>query len=357
MMATNQSGIQWRTQDKRDARGSSQGLMLRGVVVATYVIDDPHYPVPEVADPAAANPVCVYCDVLCYTAMPGMRWVPILKAMVLQDKGSIHNGRVWKPKAATMDITGNKFNVDGATNPAHYDGDHVLVGFIDGNRNQPVILGGIPHPSHNVGNLDRSKGHRNRLKVADGDPDFWKHHGTFFGVDTNGDWLVDTTFANDGTWDTEGNEPDPPTDGKGAQKALLPLAAEHRIEFFDMADPDSPASKAFQSLKKASYELSLDEAKAVLKVAAAALELLLDGATIKAEGKDATAKLTLGDGAKSALIAEAWSTFWDNSFKTWVTTHTHPTGVGPSGAPAEAPAFPAYSGSSATSSHVKFPDM
>lgn len=336
---TRQSGLQWKRVDSKDARGSAQGLLVRGVVVATYVIDDPHYPKTSVTDAAAQDPVAVYCDVLCYSSVPGMRWVPLAKVMVTQDKGSIHNGRVWKPKAAKIDVLQNKLQLDGATNPAYLDGDHVLIGFLDGHKNQPIILGGIPHPSHNIGNLKRSKGHRNQLKVADGDPDFFKHHGTFYGIDTNGDWLTDTTFANDGTLDATGHEANPPTDGKGAQKALLPQDAEKRTEWFDMSTPDSPISKAYESLKKALYELSLG------------------GATLKVDGKDATAKLVLGDGAKSAIIAEAWETFFDGAFKTWLTTHTHNTAMGPSDVPVQAPAFPAYSVSAATSSHVKFPNL
>jgi len=351
-----QSGIQWRNLDKRDERGSAKGLLLRGVVIATYVIDDKDYPDPAVTD--TAEPVAVYCDILCYTSIPGTRWIPLPKVMVSQDKGSMHNGRVWKPKAATIDVLGNKLQVDGETNPANFNGDHVLVGFLDGNKNQPIILGGIPHPSHNIGNLERSKGHRNRLKVADGDPDFFKHHGTFYGVDTNGDWLTDTTFANDGTLDSTGHEADPPTDGKGAQKALLPKDAEKRAEWFDMSTPDSPASKAYESIKKAVYELSLDEAKVFLKILSSYLELRLNsGATLKVEGKDATAKLTLGDGAKSAIIAEAWETFFDGAFKTWVVGHTHNTAMGPSDVPVQASLFPAYSVAAATSSHVKFPNL
>jgi len=315
-MRTPQSGIQWRALDKRDERGSSRGLLLRGAVVATYVIDDPHYPQPQVTD--VAPPVAVYCDVLCYSSMPGSRWLAIPKAMVMQDKGSIHNGRVWKPKAATKDITGSTFNVDGGTNPAYFDGDHVLVGFLDGNKNQPIILGGIPHPSHNIGNLNRSKGHRNRLKSVDGDPDFFKHHGTFYGIDDNGDWITDTTFANDGSTNSTGNEPNPPTDGKGAQKALLPVGAEHRVEFFDMTNPDSPLSKAYLSFAVALLNLALD-----------------GGATMKAEGKDANAKLQIGDGAKHVAIVEALQTLW-GQLNIYLDTHTHPTGTGPSGQPSTA---------------------
>jgi hypothetical protein len=351
-----QNGIQWRKVDKPEEVMQATQL-LRGVVVATYLLDDANHPY-AAGDPTLGKPTAVYCDVLCYSNINGLKWTPIPKAMVAQDKGSMHNGRVWKPKAATMDVSGILFATDGATNPATFDGDHVLVGFVDGLKTHPVILGGVPHPSRDLGNEARSVGHRTFLKKIDGDPDFFKHHGAFYGVDDLGDFMVNTTMSNNGAILPNGNEPPPPVDGTGAQRHYLPQDAEHRIELDDMAAPDAPVPVSYQSILKVLYELSLDQAKAVLTIAQAALELKLGaGATLKVEGKDALAKLTLGDGAKSAMIAEAWQAFWDGPLMTWMIGHAHPTGVGPSGPPITAPAFPAYAASVATSTKVKFPDL
>ena len=351
-----QSGIQWRPVDKpHEAMQISK--LLRGVVVATYLLDDTNHPY-AAGSPTLAKPTAVYCDVLCYSNVNGMKWAAIPKAMVLQDKGNMHSGRVWKPKASTMDVTGILFSADGICNPANFDGDHVLVGFMDGLQNQPIILGGVPHPSRDLGNEDRAVGHRTYLKLADGDPDIFRHHGSFYGIDDTGDFVVNSTCANDGEILPDGTEKPPPTDGTGSQRHYLPQDAEHRIEFDDMTNPDFPLPVSYQSLKKALYELSLDQAQVLLKITQAALELKLGlGATLKAEGKDALAKLTLGNGAKSAIIAEAWQLFWDTPFGTWVKTHTHPTGVGPSDVPIQAAEFPAYSTSAATSTKVKFPDL
>lgn len=355
---TPQSGIQWRPVDKpHEALKTTQ--LMRGVVVATYLLDDANHPY-AVGDPTLAKPTAVYCDVLCYSNIDGQKWMAIPKAMVLQDKGNMHSGRVWKPKASTMDVTGILFEANGATNPANFDGDHVLVGFIDGLKSKPMILGGVPHPSRDLGNENRAVGHRTYLKLADGDPDIFRHHGTFYGIDDTGDFVVNSTCANDGEILPDGTEKPPPTDGTGAQRHYLPQDAEHLIELDDMADPEAPVVMTYQSLMKALYELSLDQAKALLTIAQAALELKLDsGATLKVEGKDALAKLTLGDGAKSALIAEAWQLFWDTMFLPWATAHIHPTGVGPSGPPDPSTPGPCppYAGSLATSTKVKFPDL
>lgn len=353
---TAQSGIQWRPVDAPH-EAMKANMLMRGVVVATYLLDDTNHPY-AAGDPTLAKPTAVYCDVLCYSNVNGMKWMAIPKAMVLQDKGNMHSGRVWKPKAATMDVTGILFDSNGATNPANFDGDHVLVGFVDGLKNKPIIMGGVPHPSRDLGNEARTKGHRTFLKSVDGDPDFFKHHGTFYGIDDTGDFMVNSTFANKGTLLPDGTEALPPTDGTGSQRHYLPQDAEHRIEFDDMSAPDSPVPVSYQSILKALYELSLDQAKVVFTIAQAALELKLSaGATLKVEGKDALAKLTLGDGAKSAIIAEAWQAFWDTPFRLWCKTHTHPTGVGPSGVPIQAAAFPAYATAAATSTKLKFPNL
>lgn len=44
----------------------------------------------------------------------------------------------------------------------------------------------------------------------------------------------------------------------------------------------------------------------------------------------------------SVAIAETLKTWLDTTLKQWLTTHTHPTGVGPSGPPTETSAYPAY---------------
>jgi hypothetical protein len=353
-----QSGIQWRPVDKPHEAMKTSHLM-RGVVVATYLLDNTHHPYASV-DPTLSKPTAVYCDVLCYSNITGQKWVAIPKAMVLQDKGNMHSGRVWKPKASTMNVTGILFEANGGTNPANFDGDHVLVGFIDGLKSMPMILGGVPHPSRDLGNEDRAVGHRTYLKLADGDPDIFRHHGSFYGIDDTGDFVVNSTCANDGDILPDGTEKPPPVDGTGAQRHYLPQDAEHLIELDDMTAPDSPVPVSFQSLKKALYELSLEQTQAVLTIAQAALELKLGmGATFKVEGKDALAKLTLGDGLRSALIAEAWQIFWDGPFMAWAAAHIHPTGVGPSGPPDPSTPgpFPPYATSLATSTKVKFPDL
>ncbi len=233
----NQSGV---PVVPRQYGAKANGLMVRGVVTATYVLDDESHPQSDVG----ASPTAVYCDVLVYSSMRNMRSRFVKTVLVAQERSGLHSGHIWKPRPATFDVaTENTFDPERGTNPASMDGDHVLIGFMDDNLNQPIILRSIPHPSADLGNDDKPIGHRIKLKVVDGDPDFWKHHGSVYGVEDNGNFMVDTRFAHDGVFQEDGTEKPPPTDGSGSQFFDLQNAATHGITFYDMSDPDNPEPK------------------------------------------------------------------------------------------------------------------
>jgi len=293
----------------------ANGLMMRGVVTATYVMDTSGHPAEIADDAVGAPPVAVYCDVLCYSQRSAQRWVFIPKAMVRQERSGMHSGRIWKPRATTMDITGAQLNVDHGTSLENFDGDHVLIGFVDDSLSMPVVLGGIPHPRKDQGNDSKDLGHRMKLKVADGDPDFWKHKGVFYGVSDAGDFVVDTTMSFAKDLKSDGTEPDPAKDGSTGN-----------------------------------YNVKLQEG-AVLHVQIA------DGETLTVELKGGDTKLTLGDGAKHVAIVEHLKDFYD-SLKAKLDAfdqHVHPTGVGPSGPPAPAIAAAAWD-TSINSTKVSIPD-
>lgn len=272
---------------RRERGGKARGLLLRGVVVVTYVVDDPAHPDADVDNKAA-----VYCDCVIITNIPGSRWLTLPKVLVSQDRGGIHEGRVWKPKAATLDITKNAVDANKGTNPANLDGDHVLIGFLNDNLNEPVILKGLPHPVADVGQEDEEAGHRLRLKVADGNPDYWKHRGAFYGVSKDGDFIVDLTQAYATELGEDGKQPTPPGDGStGNYTVKLPSTSKLTIEI-DGGD---------------NLELDL---------------------------KSTDAKLTLGNGAVSVAIGNTLQTFYGTSIKGKFDPHIHPTGTGPSGATA-----------------------
>ena len=285
----------------------ARGLKIRGVVIATYVAEDPNHPYPN-RDGAQQ----VYCDVLSYSSVSGFRYRIIPKCLVKQERGGAYSGRIWKPKAADIDLSDGNFDLK-YSNPANLNGDHVLVGFMDDSFALPVIEGSIGHPSVDPDNEEKDIGNRLNLKLEDGDPDFWKHHGVFHGVDNDGNYHINTTFANDGTLEEDGTEPDPPTDGKGAVYIDLPQDAEWRLQLLDMADPLNPATVAGLRITKDSVEWILDS-----------------GDSFSFGGSGADAFLILGDGAVSVAIADHLQTMW-NQFITDFAAHTHLDGFGGTG--------------------------
>lgn len=233
---------------------NAQGLLLRGVVVATYEVDADNNPEKELS--GDTTPIAIYCDVLTYSSLQRQQVLYLRGCLVSQDIGGMHRGRIFKPRAARLDKTGNPIDLNNNTNVANLDGDHVLVGFIDGRFNSPTILKGVPHPSADAGNEGDTQRRRMRLVQTDGDPDFFKHHGSVYGVTDDGDWSVDTRFANDGTLKEDAGEQPPPTDGKGSQHHQLPLDGVFTVSLSNMNDPNNPQEKVRLTLSRNSMQVA-----------------------------------------------------------------------------------------------------
>ncbi len=309
--ARNQSAVPLRMKSQNP--GLSRGLLLRGVVTKTYTLDDPDHPY------AASAPSAVYCDVLIYSSVKGMSFRSLPNCLVCQDRGAMHSGRIWKPRAASIDITGDTFDPEKGTDPSAMDGDHVLVGFLDDNFNMPVILGGLSHPAQDEGNKeDPEPGERMRVN-QDEDPDLWKHKGVYYGVDKDGNFIIDTRFAYPGPdFNPDGTEPDPPEDG-------------------------SCGSFILKMQKGTKLQLDIE-----------------DGPTFLLEFKGPDTVLTLGDGTVSVAVADHLQALWEamkSTLDTWGGTggHTHPTGVGPSGPPTPVLNVDAWD-SNINSDHLLIPD-
>ena len=305
----------------------ANGLLLRGLVTATYVTDSAGHPQAEAPEDAA--PVAVYCDVLVMPSVGGQRWFGLKNVLVTQEIAGLHRGRIWKPRPVNLDFV-DTLDIQSGTNPAYTDGDHVLVGFMNDNFSQPIILRALPHPTGDLGREDYDIGTRMKILEADGDPDFFRHHGVHYGVSDAGNFIVDTTFGNIGELEDDGKEKPPCTDGSsGNQEFNLPLDSVLTIHLMDMADPKNPVPKV-------TIEVSKEGGFVDIKNPAGTWHLKVeDGETVTIEGKDAAAKLTLGDGAVSVAVADHLQTLYEglkgklDAFD----THKHPTGVGPSGPP------------------------
>jgi len=321
------------------------GLLLRGVVTDTFVTDSAGHP--QTGAPQEAAPVAVYCNVLVVPSMSGQRFFGLQNVLVSQDVAGLHRGRIWKPRPARIDFVDGDINLEEGSSPGYVDGDHVLIGFMDNNFDLPVILRSLPHPTGDLGRDKYDLGTRMKLVEADGDPDFLRHHGVFYGVDNSGNFILDSTFANKGTLDNEGKESAPATDGtSGNQTFNLPQDSNLEINLMDMTDPENPDPKVTIQISKTTGLIDIKDATGnwYIKVE--------DGETLKVEKKDDQAMLTLGDGAVAVAIANHLQTLWGN-LRTEYLKHKHPSGSGPTGIP-DTP-LPAYD-TAINSNRMTIPD-
>jgi hypothetical protein len=169
------------------------GSLVRGVVLKVYTYGE--------QDPLRnTNYNGIYADVLAYGQALSSPTIIIRRALVATPKSGVYEGDIWIPRPASQNIqTQQALDLTQLLDPRQLDGDHVLLGFIDGTLTTPVIVAQLPHPQ--VGrNLDDSAELGTRVKVLNTEEAvrYWRHHGTFFGVDADGNFDVDTRGANDG---------------------------------------------------------------------------------------------------------------------------------------------------------------
>jgi len=118
----------------------------------------------------------------------------------------------------------------------------------------------------------------------------------------------------------------------------LPIAFS-RLEF------EADGSLKATLLDKTVLHLQTDGKKFVIEIDG--------GAGMEVADKDANAVATIGDGAKSAVIAEELKAYIDSSVKVHADSHQHPTAMGLSGVAATQ--MDAYD-DAITSTHLKIPD-
>lgn len=285
----------------------AHGLVSRGVVLATYRQLDGDPAFPETVGAASA----VYCDVLLYSASEGMRGAPLRRVLVAQDCG-MHDGHVWLPRAATMDVSKTSAAETGldirTADPQNLDGDHVLIQYIDDSFHQPVITRRLPHPRMGQGNESlASAGHRMKLKLVDGNPDFWKHHGSFVGFDNEGGFIVDTSRAHNGALGAEGAEEPADNAANGDQTFVVNSKATFRIVG---VNPDGAVPK---------FELLISDNSLVLK--------LVDGNSLQISGNGSAAVATIGDGTFNVPVVEKLQALYE-ALVLQLATHIHADGWG-----------------------------
>lgn len=322
--ATIPSGVPVRV---RRTTKDANGLILRGVVIAVYSYDEARLRNRQLV------PASLYCDVLIYSSRPGGRVAIIRDCVVSQESGSVHNGVIQRPRATTLKFD-SPLDLNKVRNPAELDGDHVLIGFLDNDVATPVILRWLPHPSSDVRkNLPTAvnvAGQRMRLLRTDGDVRLWRHHGSYFGVQPDGSFVVDNSRGHQGRIESDGSEQaydavDPSTNTvpppPGTLFRLRP-GGKFRVEIVDPDDPDS-TPKNFE------FEANQNELRVKLSGA--------DNLVLTQSG--ANAELRIGDGAMHVPIGEHLKTLYDqlkarlDAFDVAFANHLHGTSFGPTATP------------------------
>lgn len=200
--AVTQAGMHVRSYQPR-ADGGAYGLYL-GVVLRTYYADDDQVN-------RRIIPGQLVCDVVC------PRYGTLNVVPVAQHGSSFTNGSMWVPQPCTSNVVeGGAAAIanDGqnaAPNIDELDGERVLIGFENGNRARPWIMGSAQHPltsrPQNGKTLREIPGPTedgSRAPGPDGNERWAAHQGSVVRLDRRGNLAVNTRGAgvgNDGKTD------------------------------------------------------------------------------------------------------------------------------------------------------------
>ena len=251
--------------------------------------------------------VTSYCDVIVYGSSEGLRFQPLRRVPVMLSAG-LHNGHICTLRPSTIDIEEEREAPYGGENMllanlSGLDGDHVLIEFLEDDLMQPIITQRIPHPYMGFGNDELDIGHRMRPKDEDGLVDFWKHQGTFHGVDSKGNYTIDTTRAHDGKYALDGKEQPKDDSAYGNVTVIANAKSKVTVKGLD-SDGSNPT-----------FEVIVEDNKLEIK--------LQNGASLLLENNEGDTTLKVGDGDHHVAIVEHLQDLYGD-LKNEYDNHFHP---------------------------------
>lgn len=303
-MTTIQAGMKMPSNAGSPLRGA---FMVRAVVIAVYYADDQDDRATVAGDPDFPEIKTFAADVLTYGGRH-RAFLPKVPVVVRRHGVNDYDG-LCPLRETTKDLSTGAPPVLNRTDgepgdPRNFDGDHVLVEFLENDPGQPIIRDVLPHP--------RAK---YRLVRADGEQKRSRYHGVETSIDRDGNVVVDTTQANSGATDAAGDE----TPALDAAHGNVTVRVNHNAALTIQGVNADGADEKF----------SLTVKDGELRVR------LTDGESLLVVDKDGAASLKLGNGAVHAAIFEHVQTWWDSvafpAIQILFDAHIHPSGMGPTG--------------------------
>lgn len=175
-----QAGIPSRTAAMHQDLSSVQGWITRAVVIKTYYAEE---------DTRSGWTIGLQRSVLCDVRTYGRYSRPLSKVPVMQRTQGRYDEDVYIPRDSRQDMEGGTLATGGSKSPTrptpaeNMDGDHVLVGFLDNDPQQPIIL---PYVFAHPKSAYKPSALNGRVRRI-------RHQGTLVEWDKDGNFTIDAT--------------------------------------------------------------------------------------------------------------------------------------------------------------------
>jgi hypothetical protein len=310
--------------EMRTRSADARGLLLRGVVLRVYA------PGEGTSNDQITSEVSSYCDVFVYSSRAYRHTGILTDCLISQDFASIYDGEVRQLRPSSQILESETLDVNKIGNPADLDGDHVLIGFLDGDFGLPVVLRQIPHPfqssDYGLPEAVDTPGHRAKPKEGDPSVRLTRHKAAFYGIREDGSIILDASRGRDTQVGKDGKESPLDTSSAGPPITLrVRPGGTVRLEV--VSNPDDPDN----SNNPKSYEVLVAN----------------DGVRVRnnnennliLQGGETNATLALGSATHHVAIVEHLADLYAelktrlDAFDTRFESHVHASTFGPTAAP------------------------